>query len=225
MTCTACGVVAHPEPVSSASEMSRRAEVRGYRLHAGDELEIRFSYTPEFNTLVVVRPDGKVNLPLVGDVAASGMSPAQFVEQAKLRYQPHLSQREISVNVRNYGARRVFVGGQVAHPGVQSLVGQVTVLQAIMVAEGFRDDARTSEVVVIRRAEAERPMVFSLNMDDVISGHDLGQDIVLEPSDIVVVPRSRIGNINLWVDQYIRRNLPIGFNVNYSIVNYTRPVQ
>jgi polysaccharide export outer membrane protein len=126
----------------------------------------------------------------------------------------------VSINVKASAAQRVFVGGQVGRPGMVPLTGALTVLQAVLSAEGFKDDACPSEVVVIRRdpaASAPRSLVFMVNLDRVINGKDATQDLLLQPADIVVVPRSGIGRVDLWVDQYIRRLLPFGMNATYTV--------
>jgi protein involved in polysaccharide export with SLBB domain len=95
------------------------------------------------------------------------------------------------------------------------LVGFVSVLQAISQAGGMKDTARTSEVVIIRQDENHNPLVAQVNLRKVIDGTDMGQDIVLKPFDIVFVPKSPIANVNVWVDQYVRKNLPIYFSFGY----------
>jgi protein involved in polysaccharide export with SLBB domain len=198
-------------PASGSSE---------YKIGFGDELEIKFFYTPELTTVAVVRPDGRINLPLIGDIVAARRSPVELGTQIRAAYASQVQRPDVTVNVRTFMTQRVFVGGEVTHPGVQALVGPLTVLGAIMTAEGFKDDARTSEVVIIRRDdEGRQARVYAVNLDRAISGIDPYQDLALQPADIVVVPRSGIGDVNVWVDQYIRKNLPLNFNVNYTLYN------
>jgi protein involved in polysaccharide export with SLBB domain len=89
------------------------------------------------------------------------------------------------------------------------LDGRMTVLSSINEAGGFSDRARMNEVVLIRRRqEGGQPVIVMLNMMAALEGTDLGQDLHLLPYDIVWVPVSPVGNVNIWVDQYIRRNIP-----------------
>src|SRR4030042_5045931 len=92
------------------------------------------------------------------------------------------------------------------------LVGTVTLLQALSQAGGVKDSARTTEVIVIRRGGDNKPLTIPINLDKAIDGTDMGQDIALRPFDIVYVPKSPIANVNKWVDQYIRRNIPISIS-------------
>ena len=97
-----------------------------------------------------------------------------------------------------------------------SLVGHVTVSQAISQAGGLKEGARATDVVVIRHGVGNRPLPLTVNLQKVYDGTDLQQDIPLKFFDIVYVPRSQIANVNIWVDQYIRRNLPISLAFFYN---------
>ena len=215
----ACATVRNPASISLATSVT---EIHSYEINAGDELGIGVFKDPDLNANVVVGPDGHIALLMIGDLVAAGKTPAALASDvAKLYNKP---QGEVTVNVRTSTTQRVFVGGEVNKAGVVPLGGKLTVLGAIMSAEGFKDDARTSEVVVIRRdhANPERSLVFAVNLDDAVSGSDLRQDLLLQPSDIVVVPRSGIGNVDLWVDQYLRRLLPFSLSGGYVV--YSNPV-
>jgi polysaccharide biosynthesis/export protein len=100
---------------------------------------------------------------------------------------------------------------------VQPLLGPLTVLQAVMVAEGLKDGAQAREVIVLRNdAQGER-QVLRLDLKAVMAGQDGANDITLSPYDVVIVPRSGIANLGLWVDQYIRRVLPINLGFSYTV--------
>lgn len=219
---SACSsVVQNPPPMSAVNAMTAKAASADYQISTGDELDMRFVYTPELNTTVTVRPDGKISAPLVGDVKVAGLSPAQVSEQLRSAYANQVKRPEVSVNVRGFASQRVFVGGEVAQPGAQQLAGHLSVLDAIMSAQGYKDTARLNEVVIVRRGDDGKRVVFPVNLEKVIDGEDATQDVLLRPYDVVIVPKSGIANVNLWVDQYIRKNLPINFGVNYSVTHTT----
>lgn len=188
-----------------------------YEINAGDELEISVFKDPDLNADVIVGPDGHIGLLTIGDIVATGKTPEGLAADLARRY--NKPQGEVTVNVRSSTTQRVFVGGQVNRAGAIALGGQLTVLGAIMSAEGFKDDACSSEVVVIRRDRANpaRSLVFALNLDQAVNGTDPRQDLVLQPSDIIVVPRSGIGSVDLWIDQYIRRLLPFSLTGSYVV--------
>jgi polysaccharide export outer membrane protein len=107
-------------------------------LSPGDEVDVRFYYTPELNVTQTVRPDGKIMLQLIGEVEARGKSPDKLRGELLQRYGPQLKDPDITVLTRSLYTRRVYVGGQVISPGVVNMPSQMTVLEAIMQSGGFR---------------------------------------------------------------------------------------
>ena len=181
-----------------------------YLLQPGDVLDIKFFYNPELNQQVVVRPDGHINLQLVDDIQAAGLGTGELTQKLKERYDKDLARPELSVVVRSFSSQKAFVDGEVARPGVIDLVNQMTVMQSIAEAGGLRDTARASEVLLIRRSP-DGPTVTRINLSKVFSAKQLSEDIALRPFDVVYVPRSRISKVNTWIDQYLRKNVPITF--------------
>lgn len=197
-------------PVSNVS-------LQDYKIQVGDTLDIKFFYHPELNESVVVRPDGRISLQLVHEVQVSGLTPERLRENLRGKYEAQISKPEIAVIVRSFSSQKIYVDGEVVKPGLISLTGPMTILQSIASAGGIKETARLDEVVIIRRGPENRPFSTVVNVEKVINGDDLGQDILLGPADIVYVPRSPIANVNLWVDQYIRKNIPIPVGVYYNM--------
>lgn len=204
----------------------------------GDELEVRFFHTPELNIITPVRPDGRISLPLAQGVVAAGKSPEQLAIELKERYVDELLDPRITVIVRSFGGRKVHVGGEVNQPGVLSLAGPMTVLDAITESGGMRDSACAEQVLVLRprargrvrsirttaprQAEPYTPSqpytVLIVDLAAVLNGSDTRQNIALRPFDAVYVPKSPIANVNKWIDQYIRRNIPFTVSVRPEIM-------
>jgi protein involved in polysaccharide export with SLBB domain len=199
-------------PVSSRPELDAE-----YRIKVGDELDVKFFYNPELNEKVIVRPDGRISLQLVHEVMAADLTPAELRKFLIERYSPEIKKPELAVIVRSFTGQRIFVDGEVARPGMLPLVGFTTVFQALSQAGGLKETARYSEIVVIRRGANNKPYTFTVNLKEVIDGANLRQDVVLKPFDIIFVPRSAISNVNLWVDQYIRKNVPISTGFFYDL--------
>lgn len=187
-----------------------------YRIARGDELNFRFFHTPELNTVATVRSDGRLMLPLLGEVQVEGLTMAELAARVMAALSPQVKRPEVTINVQGTGSQRVFVGGEVVRPGMQPLAGPLSVLQAVMVAEGLRDTAQPREVLLLRRGPQGERQVLPVNLKAAMDGDDAAQDILLQPFDVVLVPRSGIANLNQWVDQYIRRNLPISVGWSYS---------
>jgi len=200
----------------------------GEVLKEGDDLEIRFLYNPELNQAVKIRSDGKISLPLVGEVQAAGRRPAELREQLIERYAKDIKDPDVAVLAGPNTAkkifgdeafivvtlskpvdREVFVGGEVQSAKAVKFEGQLTTLQAIMQAGGVKETGDLSRVVVLRRGRFEQAEWIQTNLSEPVSGKSLKNDIVLASGDVVIVPRSGIAEVDLWVKQYIRDVLPI----------------
>ncbi len=200
--------VDRPAAKDPIDRQARAFPTQEYKIQYGDLLDIKFLYNPELNENLPVRPDGRITLQLVGDLLVVDMTPTQLAEALKQRYSAELRKPEVTVIVRQFAAQKIFVDGEVARPGLVQLVGPMTVTQAIAMAGGFTYDARRNEVVVIRQNPPAKPMVTVVNVIDVHRGIDMTNDVNLMPYDMVFVPKSPIGEVDKWVDQYIRRLLP-----------------
>jgi len=176
-------------------------------LEPGDEIEVKFYYTPELDITQMVRPDGKIALQLIGELEVQGKSPAQLREELLKLYGPHLKNPEVAVIVRSLLNRRVYVGGQVVTPGVIEMPAETDVLEAIMQAGGFLlPEAEVRNVIVIRYRDGQR-YAFSVNLAPALKGGGT-QPFYLQPQDIVYVPRTKITKVDQWVDQHINMLIP-----------------
>ncbi len=191
-------------PTTSETEVVTPPRVA---LVPGDVIEVRFLYTPELNVTQTVRPDGKIALQLIGEIKVQGKTPAELRDEWLKLFTPHLKAPEITVIVRSFRDRRVFVGGQVMSPGIVQMPGKMTVLEAIMEVGGFNlREAEVRNVVVIRHKGGQR-YGHALNLKASLAGEET-QPFFLEPKDIVYVPRTKIARIDQWVDQHINKLIP-----------------
>ena len=186
-------------------------------LAPGDVLDIKFYYAPELNESQAVRPDGKIFLQLIGEVDVLGKTPGELKEELVQGYAGQLRKPEIAVIVRSLSNRRVYVGGDVLRPGLIDIPHPITALEAIMQAGGFDyRRAEVSNVVIIRHKDGKR-YGCALDFTGALSGKEF-QPFFLEPQDIVYVPRNKISQVGLWIDQYINQIVPrVGFT-------YTAPL-
>lgn len=208
-----CGpIVKNPVPVSAFSAAS--PQVDEYRIQPGDQFDIKFFYNPELNESVTVRPDGRISLQLAPEVVVAGLTPAQLTQALREKYAADLARPEITVISRSFANQRVYVDGEVNKPSLVPLSGAMTVLDSIAQAGGVKESARRDEVIIIRRANGEaKPVVLTVDLTKIIDGTDTAQNVVLMPYDVVYLPRSPIANVNVFVDQYLRKNLPINLGV------------
>lgn len=184
-----------------------------YRIRPGDILDVKFYYNNDLNETVEVRPDGRISLQLVHDVQAASLSPNELLSILTRKYAPHLKDPEIAVILRSVTPDRIFVDGQVRKAGEIELLENMSIMQSIASAGGLKDTARAGEVLLIRRNGLERPFVSLVNLAAAMDGTDMSQNVMLKSDDIVYIPKSAIANVNTWVDQYIRRNIPINVGV------------
>ena len=176
-----------------------------YKIQPGDQIDVRFPLNPELNVLTVVRPDGRISLKLVGEVMAEGTTPAELSQSLKSVYSTELRDPEIAVIVRGMAAR-VYVDGQIERPGEYVWNPQITALQAIARAGGFSETADEERFVVLRRNGEGVQQVIAVDLEEKDAPN---HDVFLAPYDLVVVPASSVADVNKWVDQYIRQNVPV----------------
>jgi polysaccharide biosynthesis/export protein len=158
-----------------------------YVIGAEDVLAVIFWRDETISAEVVVRPDGKISLPLLNDVHAAGLTPAQLREVLDNEARRYVEEPNATVIVREINSRKVFITGQVARPGPYPLTSDTTVLQLIAMAGGLLEYANDKNIFVLRN-EGGRSVTFPFNHRDVVRRRNLGQNILLRPGDTVVVP-------------------------------------
>jgi polysaccharide export outer membrane protein len=159
----------------------------GYVIGSDDVLTIVFWREKDLSADVVVRPDGKISLPLLNDVVAAGYTPEQLRAQLVKTAAKFLEDPNATVVVKEIHSRKVFVTGQVGKSGSYPLTGDMNVLQAIAHAGGLLEYADGKNIVVLR-TENGQERNFKFNYKDVVKGKNLQQNILLKPGDTIVVP-------------------------------------
>ena len=188
-----------------------------YFIQPGDQLDIKFFYNPELNETVTVRPDGKISLQLVDEIQAAGLAPAALDKVLTEKYAYELKKPAITVIVRSFAGQRIFVGGEVNRQGLITISGNMTPLQAVFNAGGFKETASPGSALIIRKGSDNRPVPIEMNLDDAVQGKTGSADFLLQPDDIVYVPKSAIAKANKFVQQYIEdlllfRGVSLGFS-------------
>ena len=152
----------------------------------GDVLSVTFWREQALSGDVVVRPDGKISLPLLNDVQAAGLTPEQLAQSLASVAVKFVDEPDVAVIVKEIHSRKVFLVGQVATPGAVPLDGDMNVLQLIAVGGGLLEYADKKDIVVIRTANKQETR-FKFNYEDVLKGKNRKQNILLQPGDTVVV--------------------------------------
>ncbi len=163
-----------------------------YRLHPGDTLSLDYRLSPELNQTATIGPDGFVDLSIAGTVKLAGLTVQQahdlIIERDSLR----LKEPELNLQLKDFQHPYVMVAGQVLLPGKIEMREDMTALQAIMLAGGFKDSARETKVVVFRRISGDSGMaeVTQLNLHRINKTKQLEKDMSLEPGDIIYIPEN-----------------------------------
>src|SRR2546430_12160056 len=170
-----------------------------YRLQPGDVLEVQFLYSPEFNQTVTVEPDGYITMEIGGDLKVAGFTVEQtkraILKQASTRLQDPIA----TVILKEFQKPYFVVAGEVAQPGKIEMRERVTAIQAIMLAGGMKESAKSSQVVVFRKINSEIAEVKLLNLKTIRRTSDLENDLTLQPGDMVFVPRDKISKTDRFM--------------------------
>jgi protein involved in polysaccharide export with SLBB domain len=235
------------EPLEPLDLLSRLP----YVLSVGDRVAVKFYYNNELNDEVVIRPDGKISLERIGDVKAAGLTTFQLDALLTEKYSEFLESPEVAVIVRDFkapdltvivkdfkvpeltvvakdiklpdvtvevtkpAAQKVYVGGQVAKPGMMPMVGMLRMHDTVIQAGGALDAADLERVVLIRYNGSPEPDVYSVNLKKIIAGKM--PDVMLRPYDVIHLPKTAIAEVNTFAKQYIHGLIPVNFNLIYNI--------
>lgn len=201
-------------------------QVPPYRVGPGDRVQVRYLDTPELDEEALVAPDGTVSLRPAPQVMAAGHTLPELSAEIAVKARGWLRDPKVSVALKESASGRIYVGGQVARAGTFAVQGRIGIVEAILLAGGFADDARVAEVVLIRRSPDNRPMLRTVNVKEFLQTGITADDLPLVAGDIVFVPRSTIGEVNLWIEQFINRVLPFqrSANFTYSLYRQQNPV-
>ncbi len=177
------GTQAPPDAPGKLDTSPPSVDPHTYSIGSGDILFIRVWREMDFTGPYPVRPDGKITIPLVGDMQATGLTPERLGEQLKQALAEYINSPDVSVSLQQVNSKKFFITGEVMRPGEYTLLAPTRVFEALANASGFRDFANKKKIVIMRGAERIR-----FNYADVLKGKNLDQNIFLENGDTIVVP-------------------------------------
>ena len=186
--CAQTPAKSQPTPGQDADSSGARAHDDSYVIGNDDMLTINVWKEPDISRSIPVRSDGRISLPLIGEVQAAGQTPLKLEKEIAARLQNYISQPEVTVMVQQINSQKFNVLGQVAHPGTYVIANSPTVLDAIALAGGFRDFAKQKSVYILRQNADGTQTRLPFNYKDVVKGKNPAQNIRLQPRDTVVVP-------------------------------------
>jgi len=170
-------------PVGTTGAVSAAAP--DYRLAAGDKLRIEVYKDPQLSQSLQIRPDGRITLPYVGDLPAAGKTSIELRDAIATSLKEYIASPVVTVIVVETATENVYVMGEVNNAGAIPIKGTMSIVQAIAMAGGFKDFAKTKDIRVLRRAPAG-PTTLTFNYRDAIKGE--GKMLFLQPGDTVIVP-------------------------------------
>lgn len=181
---------AEPQPQPQPQQRAQaQATPPDYVVGPEDVLDVSVWKNADLSRVVVVRPDGMISLPLVGDVKAAGLSPDQLKLSIEKKLREYSETAIVSVIVQAVNSYKVFVLGEVRTPGVQSFKANATVLQAITLAGGFTEYASRNSIILIRKMRDGSEEKIKLRFKDLVSLNEKeNKNIVLKPGDTIFVP-------------------------------------
>lgn len=179
-----------PKPQEPAPPKSEEAPIaaapvdpRTYIIGIQDVIGVRVWRERDLSGDFVVRPDGKISMPLAGEIEADGITPDQLKTRIVGALTNYMNRPEVTLEVRQVNSKRFFMTGEVGRPGAFTIISPITVLEAISNAGGLRDFANGKKIVIMRGNER-----LKFNYKEVIKGKNMEQNIMLQPGDHIIVP-------------------------------------
>jgi protein involved in polysaccharide export with SLBB domain len=221
-----CETGQHIEPVGARGPTPEEAPLSArfapwqnyeppYHIGEGDKLRLLFVRTPELNQEALVRPDGMITIPSAGEVEVAGMKPLDAAGLLEKKSERFLRDPRISLEVIDPVSAKIYIGGEVHDPGPYRILGPMDPIAALQLAGGALDTGKINEVILIRRGPDDRAMLRLLDVRGLLEGRAPG-DVRIVPSDILYVPRTRVAEAGLWVDQFINKIVPFQRSFSYS---------
>jgi polysaccharide biosynthesis/export protein len=175
-------------PASAGSSAPAKAHDNEFVIGNDDVLAINVWKEPDVSRNVPVRSDGKISLPLVGEVQAAGRTPLALEQEISAKLKNYISEPEVTVIVQQINSQKFNILGQIVRPGSYVIANSTTVLDAIALAGGFRDFAKQKSIYVLRQNADGSQSRLPFNYKDVIKGKQPEQNVKLQPGDTIVVP-------------------------------------
>ena len=177
-----------------------------YLFYPGDELEVATPTAAELTRTVKVGPDGRIALPLIGQVMAADRSISELQQDVSAAYASQLVRPVVEVTLKTAGPIRVWVDGEVKTPGVYEMQGDIDAYQAVVMAGGYLPSGKPEQAALIRRGPGGRRMMRVVDLRP-----RRGEVVALRRGDLIYVPRSTLGELATFFTQ-VKAALPVGFN-------------
>jgi polysaccharide export outer membrane protein len=166
-----------------------------YKLQRGDSFQLQFAYTPDFDQVVRIQPDGYITLKSAGTIVAAGLTIPELTTAVEHAYDGILNKPLVTVDLKDFEQPFFIVGGQVGKPGKYDLRADLTVTEGVAIAGGFTKASKHSQVVLFRPDKNGMAEARLINVKKMLNNRDLAEDIHLRPGDMIFVPKNTISKI------------------------------
>lgn len=181
-------VLGKDQPANTGKKWSRWISAGTYKIGSGDILAIVTWKEPDFTRdAVLVRTDGKISFPLLGDVQAAGRTPLEINKDIETGLKDYVENPIVTVTVKNPESQKFYILGEVKNTGEYRLIKGLTVLQAFALAGGFTDWASKKEIILLRY-ENGKERVYNINYKKIVNDKDFSQNISIKTDDTIIVP-------------------------------------
>ncbi|MGD1095173.1 MAG: polysaccharide biosynthesis/export family protein [Bryobacteraceae bacterium] len=182
-----------------AERSSFRDRSARYRLQSSDVLDVRFRFSPEFNEMVTVQPDGFISLQIAGEIKVEGLTAPETADAIRQKCDGVLRDPVITVALKEFKKPVFYVAGNVSKPGSFDYRSDMTVTEAITVAGGFAPGAKDTDVFLFRRVSQDTVEVKRIDVKSAIEKDALREDLGLEPNDSIYVSKSKTGKLERFM--------------------------
>ncbi|HEY2289595.1 MAG TPA: polysaccharide biosynthesis/export family protein [Thermoanaerobaculia bacterium] len=172
----------------TATTRTEKDPPNAYQIGLGDVLEVSVWKNPELSVTVPVRPDGRISVPLLGDVQAAGLTPLALKAALTDGYKEYVTAPGVSVVVKEIHSRKIYVTGEVAHPGTYDLEPRGKLMQALALAGGLTPYARGRVVLLRDGRDGRQEKRMEVELKSIINGKKPEDNVLLQPGDTLVVP-------------------------------------
>jgi polysaccharide export outer membrane protein len=186
-----------PQAGSTDTQFTQRDQ--RYRLRKSDVIDVKFTFSPEFNQTITVQPDGYITLDAAGAIQVENKTLAELTESIRRAYSGILHEPAITVSLKDFDKPFFLAAGQVGKPGKYELRSDTTLTEAVAIAGGFTDAAKHSQVVLFRRVSSDMVEARVFNVKQMLGSRNLQEDPHLTPGDMLYVPQSNMSKVRRYL--------------------------
>jgi polysaccharide export outer membrane protein len=186
-------------PQTGSTDTQFKQRDQRYRLQKSDVIDVKFTFSPEFNQTITVQPDGYITLDGAGAIQAENKTLAELTESIRRAYSGILHEPAITVSLKDFDKPFFLAAGQVGKPGKYELRSDTTLTEAVAIAGGFTDASKHSQVVLFRRVSSDMVEAKVFNVKQMLGSRNLQEDPHLTPGDMLYVPQNKMSKVRHYI--------------------------